>query len=48
MITKIKELLSSFSKKETEIDDKDNIMFNLCANFREKRAISHSVIEEKS
>ena len=24
MITKIKELLSSFSKKETEIDDKDN------------------------
>ena len=24
MITKIKELLSSFSKKDTEIDDKDN------------------------
>ena len=24
MITKIKELLSSFSNKETEIDDKDN------------------------
>ena len=47
MITKIKELLSSFSKKETEIDDKDNSeLDDACASLLVEVAFADKNFDE--
>ena len=45
MITKIKELLSSFSNKETEIDDKDNSeLDDACASLLVEVALQIKIL----